>query len=272
MLGALFSLLFLQLSLTYGWDEDRKAPGPTDCTGDQNHTFCGVTFHCKCIWKMPTYMEAETGCGVHVQPYDDEPDYDVEVHPILFPPRRGNSLKLMNSVEENSEDDLWDEIGDDENEGDEMEDDESNMPISDTEGCGVARNITRNNATFQMESLRPATIKNRTFYLPGQIKTILEIIHQTTGGKCRIKQRSRKNKPKKCKKKNLKEYKNLSLDEFNEQDHKPYVIRVGLGIGGMKEAAKDAVNQVYLDKYKYPEDDLPCFLAPKKKKEILCSL
>ena len=27
MLGALFSLLFLQLSLTYGWDEDRKAPG-----------------------------------------------------------------------------------------------------------------------------------------------------------------------------------------------------------------------------------------------------
>ena len=44
--------------------------GPTDCTGDQNHTFCGITFHCKCIWKMPTYMEAETGCGVHVQPYD----------------------------------------------------------------------------------------------------------------------------------------------------------------------------------------------------------
>ena len=35
----------------------------------------------------------------------------------------------MNSVEENSEDDLWDEIGDDENEGDEMEDDESDMPI-----------------------------------------------------------------------------------------------------------------------------------------------
>ena len=51
------------------------------------------------------------------------------VHPILFPPRRGNSLKLMNSVEENSEDDLWDEISDDENEGDEMEDDESDMPI-----------------------------------------------------------------------------------------------------------------------------------------------
>ena len=31
----------------------------------------------------------------------------------------------MNSVEENREDDLWDEIGDDENERDEMEDDES---------------------------------------------------------------------------------------------------------------------------------------------------
>ena len=33
----------------------------------------------------------------------------------------------MNSVEENSEDDLWDEISDDENEGDEMEDDEEDM-------------------------------------------------------------------------------------------------------------------------------------------------
>ena len=56
-----------------------------------------------------------------------DPVNNTEVHPILFPPRRGNSLKLMNSVEENSEDDLWDEISDDENEGDEMEDDEEDM-------------------------------------------------------------------------------------------------------------------------------------------------
>ncbi|XP_063691395.1 uncharacterized protein LOC134823770 [Bolinopsis microptera] len=288
MLGrALVSLLFLQLSLTYGWDEDRKAPGPTDCTGNQNHTFCGVTFHCKCIWKMPTLMEAKKGCGVVVnvtQPTDDEPDHEVEVkpddeldelvevYPILFPPRRSNSLKLMNSVEDNREDDLWDEIGEDENEGDDMEDDEDDRP--DTEGCGVGRHITRNNETFKMESLRPATIKNKRFYLPGQIKTILEIVHQTTGGKCRIKQRSRKNKPKKCKKKNLKEYENLSLKEFEEQEHIPYVFRVGLGKSGMKEAAKltkDAVNQVYLDKYNCPEEDLPCFLAPQEK-EILCTL
>ena len=43
--------------------------GPTDCTGDQNQTFCGVTFHCKCIWKMPTLMEAKPGCGVIIGKY-----------------------------------------------------------------------------------------------------------------------------------------------------------------------------------------------------------
>ena len=38
--------------------------------------------------------------------------------------------------------------------------------------------ISRNNDTFGMESLRSATIKNRTFYLPGNMKTVLEIVHQ----------------------------------------------------------------------------------------------
>jgi len=275
MLGALVSLLFLQISLTYGWDEDRKAPGPTDCTGDQNQTFCGITFHCKCIWKMPTLMEAKDDCGIIIDPVNN-----TEVHPILFPPRRGNSLKLMNTVEENSEDDLWDEISDDENEGDEMEDDEEDMnPDPDTEGCGVLRDISRNNDTFGMESLRSATIKNRTFYLPGNMKTVLEIVHQKTGGKCRIKQRSRKNKPEECKKKNLKEFKNFSIDEYEDQANKTYVFRVGLGIRGMKDqeakdakAVKDAVNQAYIDRYDCLEKDLPCFLAPKKRKEILCQL
>ncbi|XP_063690481.1 uncharacterized protein LOC134823061 [Bolinopsis microptera] len=211
---------------------------------------------------MPTFMAARNDCGVVLQ---DDPDKK-EVHPILFPPRRSNSFNLINSVEENGEDDLWDEIAEDENERDEMEDDEEEEGLRpenpDTEGCGVFRDITRNNDTFGMESVRPATIKNRTFYLPGNMKTILEIVHQKTGGKCRIKQRSRKNKPKKCKKKNLKEFKNFSIAEYEAQGGFHYVFRVGVGIRGMKEAAKDAVNQAYIDKYELP---VPCFLAPKVK-------
>jgi len=63
MLIALVTLLLIQPALSYGWDKDRIAPGPTDCTNEKL-TFCGVTFLCKCIWTMPTILEAKRGCGI----------------------------------------------------------------------------------------------------------------------------------------------------------------------------------------------------------------
>lgn len=253
MLCVFITTLIAQLCLTHGWDPEKIAPGPTDCV-DEPLTFCGVTFLCKCIWAMPTFFGTMEGCGLSNIGLGDG-----EVHPILIQANNDNTLDTLKEGEAS----LWEEIEEDKEDEDKEESEDESPEDPDTEGCGVYKEFDQGG----MLSLRPAKISGirGSHYLPGNVEAILKIIHNRTGGKCKLLQRSIK---KGCERSKLKPFKDMDPAELESQGDHTFAIRVGLK-KNMRRTVVNAVGQAYQDKYSNLAN--PCRVT-KKKREVICLL